>query len=313
MNPLDLTGPEFLRFFLPYGICVLALAWLLRAAAQYTLGPRPDARWTPGAYPREGDAYAIAFLRGGAPEAVRTVMARLVGAGLLNVESRLVRSLGEPDVGAVQLQPIEQTAWSALTPGVPMPASEAEQRVRDASWEHLASIETLLTGEGLLLGYEGRRAYWFLTALAWLATAGLGLAKLAVALSRGRTNIGFLLILVAAFTFAVFRWLSPPRQTNPARRYLDWLQESHRGLVAMLTAGQRNGAGELALATGIYGLTSIPALANLGIAFQPVQPVRRDASSSCSASSCGSSGSSDSGGSSCGGGCGGGGCGGCGG
>jgi uncharacterized protein (TIGR04222 family) len=316
MNPLDLTGPEFLRFYIPYGLGVVALAWLVRALLGRASGALPSARWSPGAYPREGDAYAIAFLRGGRQEAVRTVLGRLVSAGLVQVESRLVWVLPEPGEGSPQLQPIERTAWSALQGEVPLTAMEAEQRIQGALLDpHLRDIEAELEREGLLPGPERKTPFRALAVVTWLAVVGLGLAKLGVAIARGRSNILFLILLLIIFWLLIARLLRTPRQTKAARQYLDWLQESHRGLVQMLGSGRRDSAGEMALAAGIYGLTEVPGLTPLGQAFQPVPAQRRnDSGSSSSSSGCGS-GSSDSGGggSSCGGGCGGGGCGGCGG
>jgi uncharacterized protein (TIGR04222 family) len=309
MNPLDLTGPEFLRFYVPYGLSVLALAWLIRALVHRTLGPQPDARWTPGTYPREGDAYAIAFLRGGSQEAVRTVLGRLVSAGLVNVEDRQVSPRPEPRTGGLQLQPIEKAAWSALEHGVPLHATEAEQCVQIAMEPHLREIQDSLATQGLLPTHRGRTVFQALMGLTWLAVGGLGLAKLGVALARGRFNVGFLFVLLLLFTWAIVRWLRPPQQTLAGQRYLAWLRESHRGLVEMLTSGRRDSSGELALAVGIYGLAAVPGLSDLGVAFNPPPEARRDGGSS---SGCGSGG--DGGGSSCGGGgCGGGGCGGCGG
>lgn len=311
MNPLDLAGPEFLRFYVPYGLGVLVLARLIRTLLRRALGAQPDARWTPGTYPREGDAYAIAFLRGGPQEAVRTVLGRLVSAGLVNVENRLVRPLPEPRPGVLQLQPIEKTAWAALENGVPLPATEAEQCVGIAIEPHLREMQEELARQGLLPTPEWKLAFRALAVFAWIAVGGLGLAKLGVAISRGRFNIGFLVALVVLFTWAIVRWLRPPPQTMAGKRYLDWLRDSHRGLVDMLASGRRDNPGELALATGIYGLAAIPVLSDLGVAFEPPPQARRREGDSGGGGS--GSGGSDSGGSSCGGGCGGGGCGGCGG
>lgn len=331
MNPLDLTGPEFLRFYIPYGLCVVALAWLVRNLLDRAAGLSPSARWAPGIYPREGDAYAIAFLRGGRQEAVRTVLGRLVSAGLVTVEDHLVRALPKSAQEAAQLQPIEQTALGALKPEEALRAGKAERRIQEALEMHLWEIESELTREGLLPVGERRTADRVLLIGTWLAVGGLGLVKIGVAISRGRFNIGFLILLLIGFSLLISRLLRVPRRTNAARQYLDWLQESHRGLVRMLESGRRDSPGELALAAGIYGLTEVPGLSPLGRAFQPAPATQRKederkegGGSSCSSgggcgsssgSSCssGSSGSSDSGGSSCGGGCGGGGCGGCGG
>lgn len=304
MNPLDLSGPEFLRFYVPYGVFFLILAGLLRALLQRSLGPQPDARWMPGTYPREGDAHAIAFLRGGPQEAARTVLGRLASAELVKLEDLQVHPLSEPRTGVLQLQPIERKAWSALENGAPLPATKAVECVRTAIEPHLRGIEEELGRQGLLPTAEWKRAFYALTIVTWVVVGGLGLVKLGVALARGRFNVGILIVLLIVFTWAIVRWLRPPRQTPGGRRYLEWLRESHRGLVDMIASGRRDNPGELALATGIYGLAAVPVLADLGFAFAPPPQVRRR--------------DGDSGGGGCGGGCGGsgcggGGCGGCGG
>lgn len=308
MNPLDLTGPEFLRFYVPYGLCVVVLAWLIRLLLDRLSGPVPSARWTPGTYPRESDAYAIALLRGDRQEAVRTVLGRLVSAGLVNVEDRLVRAL--PGAGGrAQLQPIEEKALRALKPGEALRAGKAERRIQEAIKEHLREIEDELGREGLLPQGERKTVYWVLAVATWLAVSGLGLAKIGVAISRGRLNIGFLVLILIGFNLLMTRLLLPRLRARAGQQYLDWLRESHRGLAEMIDSGRRNSDGEIVLAAGIFGLAAVPGLKPLGYAFQPPPSTRRSdgSSSSSSSSGCGS-------GSSCGGGgCGGGGCGGCGG
>lgn len=311
MNPLDLTGPEFLRFYIPYGLCVVALARLVRALLDRTAGPQPSARWLPGAYPREGDAYAIAFLRGGRWQMVETVLARLVSTGLVHVESRLVRAVPERKEEIAQLEPIEREAWSALASGVPLSATEAKLFLESSLDARLQEVEAGLAREGLLPVRERPASYRVLTVVTWLAVGGLGLAKLGAAILRGKWNVGFLILLLIGFTVLILVLLRPPRQTYAARKYLDWLQESHRGLVRMLESGRRDSAGEMALAAGIYGLAAVPGLTPLALASH-LPAERPKESSSSSVSGCGGSGCG-SGGSSCGGGCGGGGCGGCGG
>lgn len=316
MNVLDLAGPEFLRFYVPYGVFVVALAWLARALLDRAQGSQAAARWLPGAYPRESDAHVIAFLRGGSQEAVWTVLGRLVTLGLVSVESGLVRSLPESSEGLPQLQPIEKTAWNALHREVPLSALDAEQSVRRALGTHLQDVEEELAREGLLPAPERQAAFRAIRLLTWLAVVGLGVLKVGVAISRGRWNIFFLILLLIGFTMLIVLLLRPPRSTRAGRQYLDWLQESHRGLVRMLDSGRRDNPGELALAAGIYGLAAVPGLAPLGLALQPPVDRRKEGDASSSGSGCGGGSSCSSGsssGSSCGGGCGGGGCGGCGG
>lgn len=317
MNPLDLTGPEFLRFYFPYGVFILILARVVRALLGRSTPPIPRARWIAGVYPRARDAYAIALLRGGRPEAARTLVARLVGLDLLAVdgEGRLVP---KPEAEEPDLLPVEAAAWNAIRREASLTPTAAEWQIRGAVGPHLQESELELEEQGVLPDRLRRTAYRNVTFLAAAAILGMGLAKLGVALSRGRTNVFFLLLLLVFFTIAVFVLLRPPRRTSAGEQYLAWLREAHRGIVRETRSGQRRNAGEIALAAGIYGLVEVPDLAPLNQSFARHDQRKRDDSggSSSSSSSCSSgcsSGSSDSGGSSCGGGCGGGGCGGCGG
>lgn len=313
MNPLDLTGPEFLRFYFTYGVAILVLARMAQALLGRSAPPIPRARWIAGVYPRARDAYAIAILRGGRQEAVRTLLARLVGLDLLTVgdEGGLVP---KPEAEEPDLLPIEAAAWNAIRREASLTTTAAEWQILGAVGSHLREIELELEEQGVLPDRRRRTAYRTVTFLAAAAILGMGLAKLGVALSRGRTNIFFLLLLLVIFTIALFVLLRLPRRTSAGEQYLAWLREAHRGIVRETRSGQRRNAGEIALAAGIYGLVEVPDLAPLNQSFARHDQRKRDDSggSSSSSSSC-SSGSSDSGGSSCGGGCGGGGCGGCGG
>ncbi|HEY0510650.1 MAG TPA: hypothetical protein VGH73_02015, partial [Thermoanaerobaculia bacterium] len=105
-------------------------------------------------------------------------------------------------------------------------------------------------------------------------------------------------VLLIVSLVVSFKLMAPPLQTAAGKRYLKWLRKSHQGLVSMVSAGRRQGFGELALVAGIFGLESLPTLAPLKKALIP--PPQSGG---------------DGGGSGCGGGGGGcgGGCGGCGG
>jgi uncharacterized protein (TIGR04222 family) len=311
MNPLDMTGPEFLAFYVPYGLIVLAFAWVVRAMASLSTSPPEGTRWAPGSYPREGDAYAIALLRAGAPEAVRTLLSRLAGMKLIRVENRKVRTAALRN-GERQLQPIELTAWQAVGSGTAVNANQAQALVDRAVRPHFDEIRQELAEQGLVPSPERRSVLRAIQIVTWLAVVGLGLAKLGVALDRGRTNVGFLIVLIIVFWITIYFVLRPPLRTSAGSRYLKWLQESHRELVQKLETDRHERPGDLALAAGIYGLgglATIPALAALNAQLNP----RNSSSSGSTGSSCSSS-SSDSGSSSDGGSsCGGGGCGGCGG
>lgn len=309
MNPLDMMGPEFLRFYLLWGAGVLGAALLIRSFLRSLPAPPSGSRWTPGVYPREGDAYSIALLRGGWREVVHTALARLFSTGMLALDGTSLRQ-GAPE-DSVSLQPLESAVLSVAMGQEGLSLPRMESRARSAVSHYLRPLENELRQEGLLLSEPQLRGFEILRIAALLLLVGPGAAKLAVALFRWRFNVGFLILMMLAYTVAAFLLLRPPRRTRAGDLYLDWLKDSHKGLMNMLTRGRRESPGELALLAGIYGLQVVPTMVPL---YSALQPHRRQEDGAGSGYGGGSCGSSDGGGGGCGGGgCGGGGCGGCGG
>jgi hypothetical protein len=125
--------------------------------------------------------------------------------------------------------------------------------------------------------------------------------KLLVALSRGRRNIGFLIVLWIVLTI-VAAVVAHPRRTAKGDAVLSDIQNLFSGLkerASGLVPGQSHA--DLALLAGTFGVMSLP-----DQAFPYRKTLFPRAAAAGSGNSCGSSC-----GSSCGGGCGGG-CGGCG-
>lgn len=305
MNPLDMMGPEFLRFYLLWGVGLLAAAWMIREHWRSEASPSVI-RWTPGVYPREGDAYTIALLHGDWREVVRTALVRLFSTGLIAFDgSTLRRGTSE---APVSLQPVESAVLAAITAerdGIP--AAEVEARAQQAVYLQLRPLEEALLEQGLIPSPQQLRRFALLRLTALFLVLGLGVAKLLVALYRGRSNVGFLVLMLIGYTLATFLVLRPPRRMLAGDQYLHWLRKSHKGLLSLLTSGRRESPGEMALLAGIYGLMVMPAMSPLHSALQP--PRRRD-----DGGSGGFAGGDGGSGGGCGGGsCGGGGCGGCGG
>lgn len=304
MNPLDLRGPEFLAFYLAFGAVVFLAGVFLKI--RLAGSPPEGARLAPGVYPNETEASAIALLRGGPLEAARTLLARLVASGSVVVERGALAQVTPP---TERLAGFEERAAALLTPGMTVAAAEAAVQVATAAdFKRLAED---LERQGLVTSKESRGAIWRLVLGALAVLPGLGLLKLWVALDRGHTNVGFLVLLTIVYTILVFALLAPRRVSRAGRRYLRWLRTSHQPMVTALKDGRRAPmAGELALAAGIFGLTavSVPAFAALN------DDLRQRMASNSGSDGGGSSdgGSSSDGGGDGGGGCGGGGCGGCG-
>lgn len=296
-TPLDLRGPDFLLFYIPYGLCVFALAWLARVLWSHASDRSiAGARWSPGIYPAEGDAYTLALLRGGPREVAVAVLGRLVAEGFLFLESNALRLPKDQTANRSRLSPLEQEAYAAVasaagSSGVapPKALSLVEKRLEP----RLAGARADLEAAGLAPDAGQQKGYRAIGLVTGLLVLGLGVAKLLVAWMRGRSNVGFLLLLLFFGTFAVVALRKPPLQTPAGRRYLKWLRESHQGLVSMVSDGRRQGFGELALVAGIFGLETLPALAPLRKALIPPPSSSGDGGSGCG------------GGGGCGGGCGG--------
>lgn len=299
MNPFTLRGPDFLGFYFIWGIGAFAALWALREIRERRSPLSGTPRWTPGTYPGEGDAYAIALLRGGPTEAARALLGRLVADGHLAVDGRQLKAPDTPPDGS-RLGLIENDVLRSVfpNPGSAVEAQDAQQQAARAMERWIAEMQAELLRQGLVPDESQRNSHWLFCRFALVSVPGVGVVKLLVALATGHSNIGILLILIVVYSTLSVLVFRPPRQTLAGRQYLSWLTGSHTGLMQMIIEGRRTGAGELALAAGIYGLEALPVLSPLTTALRP--PVQVD--SGCSSSGCGSS--------SCGGGCGGGGCGG---
>ena len=77
MNPFDLRGPEFLVFYLALGLATLAIVWFLRRTNESDSTVSPILN----------DYLEIAYLRGGANEALRVATMNLINRGLIDVKT----------------------------------------------------------------------------------------------------------------------------------------------------------------------------------------------------------------------------------
>lgn len=310
-NPIaNLPGPDFLAFYILVCFVTLLLCWGIRRSAD------PAGALPPLPIPSEPDPYEVAYLRGGANEVTRTAIFTLLQRGylqptvhpnpLLRVFSSqwLERSPKAPD--ARHLASIEQRVWEWVT--VPRDPTEAFRSGGLASQiEPLcAAYERRLRDEQLLATPSMVGAAWRAGLLGALVILGLGSYKLAIALSRGRTNVLFLIAVAIVSTIILIGVLNIPRQSRRGRKYLEQLQlafEQYRQRVGRLTASAVDPI--LPLLVGLFGVSVLA-----GTPFDYYQQMfHRAASSSSCGGGCGSCG----GGSSCSGGSCGGGCGGCGG
>ncbi len=310
-NPIaDLRGPDFLALYATVIIATLVLVHLYLRSRDTTgsLHAPP--------VPPKIDPLETAFLRGNRAELIHVLILGLIDRNYLETAgtpAQILHAKGHPDPR--HLSPVEreifdlfatpQNAWSAA-------------RLADTGplFDRLAkAYEQKLHAEFLLCPPAVAAAAVPAGLAAAALILGLGGYKLCIALSRGRTNVGFLIALGILSTIVLLVIVARAGRHTSARgrAYLAKLELAFDKLRerAALEPAAHLAADALLLLAAIYGTASLAKTPwkNYAHLFAPPQ---QSSSSSCgSGSSCGSS--SSSGGSSCGGGGGGGGCGGCGG
>jgi uncharacterized protein (TIGR04222 family) len=299
MNPFDLTGPQFLVFYLGLSALVIIALVLTRKYTESFRAPKLDL----------SDPYLIAYLRGSAPEALRVAAVSLIDRGLLVATGTQLKTAEKASPDAVR-RPIEKELLHRFKRADEATVIFDDSRLRATC----KPFEQTLKNAGLLPNEQIQNSRLTRLLIACVIVGGVGSIKLLVALARGRTNVWFLVILMVVTLVIAFK-LSFPRLTESGKAMIADLQNLYSGLkdraLLLPTGGATIEPMMLAAVFGVGALAG-PSFAYTHSLFPRAANQQAVSSSSCG-SSCGSSCSSSSCGSSCGGGGCGGGCGGCGG
>jgi uncharacterized protein (TIGR04222 family) len=284
-NPLDLTGPNFLVFYLILGLA--GLAWLV-------FSRRRDEN--AGVHPKVelSDPYLIAYLRGGTNEAARVASVSLIERGLLVVEDDATL---HTKLHVQGLQPrIEQEIVDLFR--TPKPATDlfTDPAVHEVCEPYDQDLKRLgLLPDAATIAARRRRLIPVLAILLALAVA-----KIYVGLTRHRP-IGLLLVVTIVFILLSLN-LYNPRHTGRGSALIEDLRRLFSRLKER--AGTlRPGAypSETALLVAVFGLGALPK-EKFPWARQVFPKASRGSSTG---SGCGSGCGSACGGGGCGGGCGG--------
>jgi uncharacterized protein (TIGR04222 family) len=304
MNPLDLTGPEFLPLYLILAGMALVCGIGLRLLASMPWSPLTSfsslARRAKVSEGLQLDPYEVAYLAGGETLAVHAAIAVLVHTSYLSVDTttRRLHRTKEPEADR---HPLEEAVFTFVGPDQGSTVKEIEGNVRRIVSQSSARPRAL----GLILSEDQAMLARLLTTAPLVLVLLLGVAKVFVGISRGKSTefLVFLCIGTAILAFLIFKW--KPLRTVRGTFALSKLKEKNTAL--SYTSRREPGRlahDDLVLALGLFGMAVL--------ASGPLQDLQRvihpPPSAGSSWTSCGSSC-----GSSCGGGCGGGGCGGCGG
>ncbi len=244
MNPLNFTGPVFLVFYACYGAAISLGLYLLRAGEPQT----PDA-----AVPT--DPQTIAYLRGGTKEALRTTVVTLLeqGALLLGPNDTLRTDPNHTlPLGASAIDRLVCEHFRTEGPTGSLFKNESlALRVE-------AHARRPLEDAGLIPDETLRKARWgrLLGALAALGT--LAAVKIALALYRGHTNVGFLLVEAAVFGLIACR-LTIRHRTPAGDRALDYLKHTFDAVRQRTKPLDHPDAQDIAIVAAVFGLAALPA------------------------------------------------------
>jgi uncharacterized protein (TIGR04222 family) len=312
MNPFDLHGSEFLVFYLFFSVVVIGCIILLRGRDESRESGKPPL----------DDPYLVAYLRGGEGEAVRVAALSLFDRGLLSIRSSGSSSpfsggenrleLADPRAIETVKRPLEKRVLEAFkTPG-PISATLESLESCTPCLNYARNLEQL----GLLPGEDIREKRRVRKQIAIGLLLGVAFLKILIAISRGRTNILFLIVLAILAAYVTSR-IGNPFRTARGEKFLEDVKSLFASIRLRAATLRPGGAtSDLVWLASAYGLGAVPALVFPHVsAFFPRKPLRDWGStgsgdsggffSSCGSSSCGGGGCG-------GGGCGGGGCGGCG-
>lgn len=330
-NPIgNMVGPHFLLFYGCTIVMTLAVcAWWVRSGDRSADRPLAE-------LPKTVDPYHVAYLRGGVNEVTRLAIFELIERGYIEMletkkgirsGQELDRKEDHPSPDA--LSPPARTAfeWFSI-------ARKPEEVFRNAALPRrmerpCEQLKAWAEQENLLVPAEMHRAGWMGLLTGAIVIFGLGSYKLAVALSKGLHNVGYLIVMGLVGLSILFAVARVSRLSRRGKQYLGQLQATFRRSQWGGSLSRAFAAGpSLLFSVGLFGVAAVAATQ-----FAPFQKMfgRGASSGGCSggywgywggcSGGCGA-GSSSGGGGGCsgggggcsggGGGCGGG-CGGCGG
>jgi uncharacterized protein (TIGR04222 family) len=295
LNPFDWSGPWFLLAYLIFGVLVYYLARELLIRQELR---NPHAQLS-----LADDPFRIAFLRGGALEAVKIAAIVLVDRGLLRADGPLLET-ASADSLRFATHDIER---DVLRLYLGRQGHSKELAAQADMLPACRAYQDSLTQQELLVGPPLLRRRERITLPAHYLLLTVAAVKAVIAISRQHYNLLFLALLLAIFLF-MLRGLRTQATSWSAQRLLTDLRMLFGRLnqrASRLQAG--SSSADMALLAAIFGLGALPLSVYAYVA--ELYPVPRHSSDSSS----GSTGDSSSGGGDGGGDGGGSGCGGCGG
>ena len=255
VNPLDLQGPQFLGLYI-----VLLIAAAVVAAGLQALLRQPGgdgSGYAPGL-----DAYEAAYLAGGPERVADAGLLALAGRDVLFIE-RVSRMFRVHQPLPPMSHPVEQALFAAA------PASL--EQMRKVAGRAITPIRDRLREMGLVPGPAELKNLRLGGAAVVGVVLLLGLAKIAVGLSRGRPVQDLAWLCVITVGVGLYLAARSPSRRPRGDSALRALMRANQGLRATAGSGAALTPSDAALAAGLFGATALalPALAPVVAAMRP--------------------------------------------
>lgn len=193
MNPLDMNGPDFLKFF---GLAIAAASVL---AVVYRITFSYAKRMSNEDSLPELNPWQLAYLRNGDQAVAQTALVDLAAKKFIVGDPASGRFVANSDVAPVRLEAIPNALYRASQMGDGVRADRAINVIR----YECDKIKQSLLDQGILQTFEQRIGATWPGLLAFAAVLLLGIAKMVVGLSRGKPVEYLLLLLLLATALAM--------------------------------------------------------------------------------------------------------------
>lgn len=323
----DMYGPTFLIFYIFFIIGVIILCRIASYFADTSLSNNPKP------LPLKPDPYEIAYLRGGEAEVLRVIVFNLTERGYLlktqdiPANATTVTSSIYPYVIKINpeapdirhLIPLEEYIFKLFAKSTLATDIFRKDYMPTQLEKYCQPYKEQAEREQLLITPGVKQTIDYICYAGLFAILAMGGYKLIVAISKGKSNFLFLLVLAVFGCLIQLALSGAPRISRRGQEYIDQMIMAYTSYKDRISTSQQALADPLLLST-VVGVFGVGILANSfyndysmmyrQAGFNPATSSWDSGGSwSSGSSSCSSSCSS---GSSCGSSCGGGGCGGCG-
>lgn len=241
---LQKHSSEFLMAYAVAGVGTVLAVYLLRFWAEG--GPIPKSHID--------DPRLIACLRGGVEEVIRISTVSLVEKGYLKLDWNVVAVNPEKD----QREPTDAVEGRIL--GLTVTSQPAVSLLSDSRLNDLcADFEEALKKAGLVPNQAQVRGRMIRAVTGLVLILGVGVSKIWIALSEGRSNIWFTVALMTLFSGLVLYSLRS-RRTRRGNNFLSGVQRLYQG--ALFQSDRLRAEGrieELVLLTSVFGIGALGA------------------------------------------------------